>query len=548
MSRLLKLWKILGPLSDFGFRFLMEPLGLFKVNKRAPKHDEPAGPLPDPATLTIDAGRRLGEIDPFIYGTFIEELGRCIHGGIWDEANEHTALVHGGLREDVLERIRALKTPIIRWPGGCFSDGYHWKDGIGPREQRTPKRNKAWAHLGPKIGPRDDNHFGSDEYMLFLTEVGAEPYININFGSGTPEEAAQWVEYMNGDPSTEYGALRAKNGHPAPYGIKIWGIANEIYGQHEIGYCATGEEYAHRYMEFAKAMRAVDPSIKLVAVGTDSTYPEWNKQFLRIAADYTDYLSFHVYIPGKFLTTLSNSVVNYYNIIAGASELERRLDWVANSIAEVQGATPTIAIALDEWGPWWNVRQLYEGYYTLRDGLFAASALEVFHRHTDTLKMANYAQIVNVLAMMMTSETDLYCNPIYLAFRMFSNYSAQYTLFSTIKTDTRSNPQYGIIQETEIPYLGCSVTTNQAEDRLVILAINRHHAHALPTTIKLKGFEPESSARRIELNGPSHSAYNHFDKKNEVLITKKDPISVSNEFNYTFPAHSVTALILQRKA
>jgi alpha-N-arabinofuranosidase len=548
MSRLLKLWKILAPLSDFGFRFLMEPLGLFKVNKRAPKHDEPAGPPPSPATITIDAGKRLGEIDPFIYGTFIEELGRCIHGGIWDEANAAVDKLYEGLRKDVLERIRALKTPVIRWPGGCFSDGYHWKDGIGPRAQRTPKRNKAWAHLGPKIGPKDDNHFGSDEYMLFLTEVGAEPYININFGSGTPEEAAQWVEYMNGEITTEYGALRAKNGHSEPYNVKVWGIANEIYGQHEIGYCATGEEYAHRYLEFAKAMRAVDPSIKLVAVGTDFTYPEWNGQFLTIAGEYTDYLSFHVYIPGKFLATLSNSVENYYNIIAGAVELDRRLEWVENSIVEALGEETKVAVALDEWGPWWNVRQLYEGYYTLRDGLFTASALEVFHRHMGRLWMANYAQIVNVLGMMMTSETDLYCNPIYLAFCMFSNYCEQIILSTNVSTDTRLNPKYGIIQETKIPYLGCSATTNQAKDRIAILATNRHHAHSLPTTVSIDHFEPKPSAEVFELNGPSHSAYNFFSKKEEVKIEAKKFSSVGTQFHYTFPAHSVTALILQRKS
>ncbi|MHA1425188.1 MAG: alpha-N-arabinofuranosidase [Candidatus Helarchaeota archaeon] len=524
----------------------MEPLGLFKVNKDAPKIDEPAGPIPSPARIDIDVGQIIGEIDPYVYGTFIEKIGQCIEG-IWDEENKQIPLLYNGLRTDVVKKIRALNTSIIRWPGGCFSDGYHWKDGIGPRDQRKTKKNRAWAHLGPKIGPKDNNHFGSDEFMLFLKEVGAEPYINVNFGSGTPEEAAQWVEYMNGDTSTEYGALRAKNGHPEPYNVKVWGIGNEIYGQHEIGYCKTGEKYAYRYIMFAKAMRAVDPSIKLVAVGTDFVWPEWNREFLKIASGYTDYLSFHVYIPGKFLLTLSNSVKNYYNIIAGAFELERRLNWVEQSIEDVVGDRKEIVIALDEWGPWWNVRQIYEGYYTLRDGLFTASVFELLHRHTETVKMANYAQIVNVLAMIMTTKTDLYCNPIYYAFRMFSNYSEKHGVSTSISSDVRINPKFGMIEATDIPYLGCSVTTNEDHNRLTIIGINRHHAHGLPTSISIKNFQPSPTARLIELNGLSHSAYNHFDKKKEVFIQEKDPLPVSSKFTYTFPAHSVTALLLQKE-
>jgi alpha-N-arabinofuranosidase len=542
-----RLFRFLFYLGAVGFRLLMEPLDLLKVNKKGPKNPEPTGAPLSLAELTIDAKIIKGEIDPFIYGGFIEVLGQCIYGGIWDEANKKVPLLHGGLRTDVLEEIRALRVPIIRWPGGCFSDVYHWKDGIGPRTQRKTKRNRHWGWYGPKIGPKDNNHFGSDEFMLFIKEVSTEPYININFGSGTKEEAAQWVEYMNGDKTTEYGALRAQNGNPDPYNVNYWGIANEIFGDWEVGSCSA-EEYATQYLEFANAMRARDPSIKFIAVGVDFTMPDWNRTLLKIAGKQIDYLSLHVYVPGTFLAKVANNVQNFYYIIAGAFEVERRIQWFEESIANVLGNEKKIPIALDEWNVWWNMRQLYEGYFTLRDGLFAASVFEVLHRHTETVKMANLAQLVNVIPAIVTNETDVYHNPIYLALQLFSTYAEKYVTSFSINCEKRYNPSFGNIAETEIPYLGCSVTTNDAKDKLVIIGINRHHAQDLTTRISLSNFDLLPTAKVLEMNGPSHSAYNSFEKKEEVNIRVKESISVSNQFTYTFPAHSITVIILQKKS
>jgi alpha-N-arabinofuranosidase len=543
-------WEPFMKLVNFGllaFRVFAQPFGLFKANKEIKGLNEAAGPPPNPANLTIDAGRIEAEIDPLIYGGFIEVLGKCIYGGIWDEYNKNLPLLHGGMRQDVLNEIRALKLSVIRWPGGCFSDVYHWKEGIGPREQRKIQPNKHWHDWGPKIGPKHDNHFGSDEFMLFAREVGVEPLININFGTGTPEEAAQWVEYMNSEATTEYGAIRAQFGHPEPYKVKFWGIANEIFGNWEKGYLPA-QKYAQRYLEFARAMRTVDPTIKLIAVGADSAFPNWNRQLLEIAAEQIDYLSLHVYIPGTIVATLKNRVRDFYNIIAGAFEVERRIQWVANTIKEVLGPEKEIPIILDEWAPWWNARQLYEGYYTLRDGLFTASVLEVLHQHAKMVKMANYAQLVNVIPMIVTNSSDLYHNPIYLAFQLFSNYAERYLVGFSLNCDKQLNAPYGNISKTEIPYLGCSVTTNKTKDRLVIIGINRHHAHPLPTFISLDHFTPDSTAEILELNGPTHTAYNYFNKKEEVQILRKTFAPASSQFTYTFPPHSVTALVLRKNS
>ncbi|MFX1293879.1 MAG: alpha-L-arabinofuranosidase C-terminal domain-containing protein [Promethearchaeota archaeon] len=526
------------------FRLLVEPLGLFKVYWGTPK-EEPTEPLPAPAAINIDTNVIEGEIDRLIYGSFIEVMGKCIYGGIWDEYNKNVALIHGGLREDVINEIRALNLAIIRYPGGVFADTYHWKNGIGPNERRKARRNKFWHWLGPKVGPKYNNHFGSDEFMLFMNEIGVEPYININYGTGTPEEAAQWVEYMNGDASTEYGALRAENGHFTPYNVKYWGIGNEIYGPWEPGY-SKPEDYAQHYLEFAEAMKAVDPYIKLIAVGADFEYSYWNRPVLEIAGDQISYLSYHIYMPGKFLDSLSNSVQDFYNIISSAFEIEKRIEWVENSIVEVISNKEKIPIALDEWNIWWNVRQLYEGYYTLRDGLLAASIFEIFHRHANTVKMALFSSLVNVLPAIVTNPTDVYHNPIYLAIQLFATHAEQFLVSSSVNCETRHNPRYGKVSEVDLPYLGCSVTINKMKNRLVIIGINRHHIHEIPTKISISHFDPEPITKIFELNGPSHSAYNFFDKKNDVKIQEKEFSSDSSKFTYTFPAHSVTALVLHK--
>lgn len=528
------------------YRLLVEPFGVFKVYWGTPK-DEPAGPPPAPSTISIDFKDVKGEISRLIYGSFLEVMGKCVYGGVWDEYNENVPLIHGGIRQDVLREVRDLNLAIIRWPGGAFADIYHWKNGIGPPEQRKTRRNKFWHWMGPKIGPKYDNHFGSDEFMLFINELGdVAPYININLGSGTLEEAVEWLEYMNGDESTEYGALRAENGHPEPYNVKYWGIGNEIYGPWEVGY-SRPETYAKNYLKFAEAMRAVDPTIKLIAVGADFEYSYWNRPVLEIAGEQIDYLSYHIYMPGMFLKSLSNSVRDFYNIIAGAFEIEKRIQWVENSIEEVMGRKDKIPIALDEWNIWWNARQLYEGYYTLRDGLLAATIFEFFHLHSNTIKMALHSSLVNVLPAIVTSPTDAYHNPIYLAIQLFATHAEQFLVSSTVNCDTRHNSRYGKVSPIDLPYLGCSATTNEARDKLVIIGLNRHHTHDLPTKIALTHFKPNATAQAYELNGPSHSAYNFFDKKDEVKIEKKEFKSASTKFKYVFPAHSVTALILSEK-
>ncbi|MGI9123036.1 MAG: alpha-N-arabinofuranosidase, partial [Rubrobacter sp.] len=209
------------------------------------------------ARIKIDPDRRIGELDRRVFGGFIEHLGRCIYGGVFDEGSSLSD--DRGYRRDVLEAARGLRIPILRWPGGNFVSGYHWTDGIGPREERPRKTELAWFS-------EESNRFGTDEFIEYCRLMGAEPYICVNMGTGTMDEAQAWVEYCNGTGDTYWANLRRRNGHEEPYNVKYWGLGNEMYGEWQIG-ALSAEDYVRKAREFAKVMRWTDPSIELVGCG-----------------------------------------------------------------------------------------------------------------------------------------------------------------------------------------------------------------------------------------------------------------------------------------
>ncbi|MEI6875163.1 MAG: alpha-N-arabinofuranosidase, partial [Spirochaetota bacterium] len=233
--------------------------------------------------IKVDAERIIGKVDPLIYGHFIEHLGRCIYGGVLDDS--------GAPRKGLAAAMQKIRPSIIRWPGGCFADGYHWRDGIGPKDQRPIRPNLAWHNAD------ETNRFGTDEFIAYSRSIGAEPYICANVGSGSPEEAADWVEYCNGTGNTTYAKMRRANGSEQPYGVRYWGVGNEIdETEHinEIG-CLSAEDYARAVREYSKLMRRISSDIKLVAVGSNRGEVDWNLTVLEKAGAYMDYIALHGY-------------------------------------------------------------------------------------------------------------------------------------------------------------------------------------------------------------------------------------------------------------
>ena len=209
--------------------------------------------------IVVDPKKVVKPISRHIYGHFTEHLGRCIYGGIYEEGSPLSD--ERGFRKDVLEAVKRIKVPNLRWPGGNFVSNYHWEDGIGPKDQRPVRFDLAWQQ-------EETNRFGTDEFIEYCREIGAEPYISINMGTGTLDEALHWLEYCNGKGNTYYAQLRRKYGHPEPYNVKFWGIGNEMYGEWQVGHM-TADEYARAAKEYTKWMKVFDPTIKAIAVGCD---------------------------------------------------------------------------------------------------------------------------------------------------------------------------------------------------------------------------------------------------------------------------------------
>jgi len=482
------------------------------------------------AEITIETKDKVGEIDPNIYGHFLEHLGRCIYGGIWVGENSPIPNLRG-MRLDVLEAVKAIDPPIIRWPGGNFVSGYHWEDGIGPRDKRPTLSNRAW-------GGTESNQFGTDEFIDFCREVGAEPYIVVNVGSGTPEEAAHWVEYCNGDVNTPYGRLRAQYGHTEPYNVKYWGIGNEMYGTWQIGYM-TETAYAQAAVNFAKAMKSVDPTIKLIPVGwygATGSSASWNNKVLKATGSYIDYLSLHAYCYHP-------AYIDYSGIVNFPLEVESTLKETINQIHSViveDKLGKDIDIAFDEWNVWYLEAEAATGLTQtsrLCDGLFAAGMFNVFHRLANNVTMANLAQLVNVLPAIVTNDRgELYVNPIYLAFKLYRNNTGKIVL----RTSTT-----GVFV---VSYLDVSATMDEDGNRLYLAVINKDLTKKLNATISLKDFKPRQTCKLFQLNGPSWDSKNDFTSPDTVKITNKDAtIDVKDKsFVYDFEPHSVTIIILER--
>lgn len=497
---------------------------------------------PQRAILRLDAEKTLGEIDPRIYGHFIEHLERCIYSGIWTENGEN-------LREDVLRLIQPLKPSVIRYPGGNFASGYHWEDGIGPKAFRPARFDPAWK-------AEESNQVGTDEFMELCRRTGAEPYICVNDASGTPEEAARWVAYCNEDASGVQGQRRAANGHPEPYHVRLWGIGNEVWGRWQVGHTdAAG--YVERLRKFIDAMRAVDPNIQIVAVGdtlaSDDNYPKklWNETVLREAGGTIDYLSFHLYQPGQEgWQDPSEPKELYHTVCAAPHSAEKDIERLAEMI---QQAAPgrKIKVALDEWNLWLappaNSKSMHAVRYTMRDALYTAGMLNVFLRQSQHLGLANLAQLVNVLPLIVTDERQSYATAIYQPFVMFGHMERM-ALDAEVTSPTFKSQPLGNIEAMErVPYIDVSATCSHDVRKVVLGIINRHPTCRVDLSVRLRGFSRIRPTKGWLLNHRNPLAENSFTAPDEVKVKEVDlhPIPRRSRFTLDLPPCSVSVITLE---
>ena len=468
------------------------------------------------------------------YGHFIEHLGMCIKGGIWAEGESEDMFL-GGVRPKLVDAMKSISPSLIRYPGGCFADGYHWQDGIGPRSERPARKNRAWAKMGSRIGPKEDNHFGTDEFLQLCEEVGAEPQLTANVGSGTVEEAVAWVEYCNGPADYGWGKRRAKNGHPAPYNVKYWYIGNEIFGMHEIGY-RKPHEYVKVFKEFARAMRKVDPGLILIASG--NIFPgnlgkKINPAVLEGIGEEMDYLSIHHYVPfvlhprSIFWYQIASRKKSkapsvYYDVIGSYRIMEKFVERNLRDIRTYSPPNKKIPLCFDEWNLWFYFfKDIVLCNFNLRDGLWVATMLNMFHRYAPEMPLGNIAQMVNCLGVIQSTRKGTFLTPLGLVYKMYTDHIGENLMRSTVEVPP-------IPHKTQLPSLDISAT--RSEDNVAIFMVNRHYDAEIEVDCNLKGLDADPDAKRIEMNHRNPVQYNTISDPNAVKISESsERLSVGKE-------------------
>lgn len=498
------------------------------------------------ARIKIDIDRTIGQVDNNLYGNFVEHLGRCVYDGIYEPGSPLSD--EQGFRKDVLEAVKGLKVSHVRYPGGNFVSNYHWLDGVGPKDERIPRMELAWARLEP-------NTFGTNEFIQFCRKVGTEPYLSVNMGTGTIEEAQRWVEYCNVKEGSYYAELRKKHGFQDPYNIKYWSLGNEMDGFWQMGHLSA-EDYSKKAREAAKLMKLTSPDIKLVAAGSSNYRPnadpdEWNATILHELRDVVDYIALHIYV--------GNPDNNYYNFLSTPMVCEQRTKLVRGMINKEmskanRGTRDPIYIAWDEYNVWYRARtdesmkgtRALEEPYNLEDALVIAGFLNVFVRNADIVKMANMAQLVNVIAPIWAEKEGIYKQTIYYPLSLFANNVKGTSLDVFVDCETYNTEEFFIglgeskTRQTNVPYLDVSATYNNGE--VVLCVVNRNKDKAITTDILSQTGEFTGIFKVFEVNGPDVKAMNNFDKENVKTVAKSDISARGSKITYSFPAHSFTLI------
>ena len=500
-----------------------------------------------------------------IYGHFIEHFHRQIYGGVYDPASDFAD--EDGFRTDVIEAMRRIKVPVLRWPGGCFVSSYHWKKAVGP--VRTPSFDKAWR-------VEDPNSFGTDEFVKLCGKIGCEPYFCTNAGTGTAEEMSDWVEYCNLDCQGEFAAMRISNGCPEPHHVRYWSIGNENYGFWEIG-AKGADEWAHLVVEAAKMMKHVDPKIQLSAAALSDT--DWNVKLLKAAGEYIDWISIHSYWN---LMANENKFATYEQSMAYTKDLEQDIRKVRGLLTAF-GLEKRIRIAFDEWNlRGWHHPGVHtiqqadkkEDYikprdlndrnqdYTMADAVFTACFLNTLNRNSDIVGMAGFAPVVNTRGCIYTYDGGVVLRSTYYVFELYVNYLGEEIL--ELYEEYQEHPEYQECQEhpeyqerqehpdsaspatrrhkiepmdgTEagklkvesmkgeqvlVDTLDLLATHSRKENMLAVAAVNKdpvRPAALCISTASLTG-TPESYTqfRIISVNGPSTESYNDINREEVTL-------------------------------
>jgi len=491
-----------------------------------------------PARVYIDTNRTVAEISPLLFGGFAEHMGRCIYGGIYDPQSPQAD--ERGFRRDVLDALREVNYRIMRYPGGNFLSGYNWLDGVGPREKRPRRRELAWKSV-------ETNQFGTNEFMEFCHSIGTLPMLGVNMGTGTISDAANLVEYCNAPVGTAFADLRAAHGYREPHKVQYWCLGNEMDGPWQIGHLEA-DEYGRKAREAAKMMKWHDPSIKLSLCGSSSnsmpSYPEWDRIALELCWEHVDYLSMHRYVGNHDDDTAS--------YLALAADLEAQVDTLAACLRYVKSKLRSkhdVYLSWDEWNVWYKARtmdgqwteapHLIEEVYNLEDALVVAQWLNVFLRKCDVLKIACLAQIVNVIAPLLTRHDRLLKQTTYYPLVLFSRYASGMSLDVLTQAPSYTTKQYG-----DMPLLDVAASYDAAHDSSAVFVVNRSLTSDVPVDIVWQDKAPKRISAIHQLAGNDPKAANSFDQPDTVIPSVLPGLAVADKhLSLHLPPLSFTVLV-----
>lgn len=493
--------------------------------------------------VILDPAYQIAAVDPRIFGGFLEHMGRAVYEGVFDPNSAHAD--ENGFRKDVLGALRQLRMTTMRYPGGNFASGYHWMDGVGPRNQRPTVRELAWQSIEP-------NQFGTDEFMKMASIMDWTPMMTVNLGTGTPEEARNWVEYCNCPVGSRYADLRAENGSKAPYQVMLWCLGNEMDGPWQLGH-VPADQYAILAQQAAKLMKDTDPNIETVACGSSSrslpSYIEWDRTVLEYIGSYADYISLHRYVGNP-----RSKTADYLAVTNSIDQQIEEMDAVCRFVQARSKSKKRHYLCFDEWNVWYRTLSaeytngsgkfappLIEEHYNLEDALVVAGFLNSFIRHADIVKIANIAQIVNVIAPILARGDDMLLQTIFYPFAMYSSRRDGIALQPVVKGPGYESASYGYVNDIDTSaILGDGV--------LNVFVINRNLEETAQVDIQYPGGEITAVESAEIVTGDNPNNCNTYEQPN--LITSR-PFSAAiiqdSAARLEIPPLSVVAVTLRVK-
>jgi alpha-L-arabinofuranosidase len=497
----------------------------------------------EPVRIYVDSRRTISPIDRNLFGSFLEHLGRAIYEGIYAPGSKLSD--PNGFRKDVMQEISRLGVPIIRYPGGNFVSGYNWLDGVGPKQDRPRVLDRAW-------NSSNSNQFGTNEFLVWCKAVGTEPLMGLNFGTGTAEQAADLVEYCNISSGTRWSDLRRKHGIAEPYKVQRWCLGNEMDGPWQIGHMSA-VEYGMKAADAARQMRAVDPSLKLVACGSSGpgmpTYLEWDREVLEQCYEYVDGLSLHRYFenaepPGgdsaKFLAMNLSMEKQIAETVA-----------VCDLVRGHKRSPKKLWLSFDEWNVWYRARSgdavnghgkeaphLLEEIYNLEDALLVGGLLNSLVRNSDRVKLACLAQLVNVIAPIMTNTDGLFRQTIYYPYSWALQFARGAALNLLVESST-----YEVAKMDPVPHVDVAGSFNSGDGSVSLFILNRDLTNAHEIEINWEGRAPSKVSNASVLTGDDLKAVNSFQAPQKVAPqTLAKPATSGTRTKFEVPARSYTLL------